>query len=153
MDALIAFGFDDVFEVATAAEMVSEMTRMLISQKKVKLPVISSACPSVVRLIRVRFPNLIEHISPLNVPVDLAAHLAAKRAMEKTGLPREKIGIVFITPCPAKVTALNTKRHRLLVDHEISMSEMYTASSLMCEVYEQYNKPVKLNHTIAKCGW
>ena len=33
-----------------------------------------------------------------------AAILAAKKALKKTGLPREKIGIFFISPCPSKVT-------------------------------------------------
>ena len=50
------------------------------------------------------FPNLIPHLLPLNPPVEVAAGLAVKRAMEKTGLPREDIGICFISPCPSKVT-------------------------------------------------
>ena len=57
-----------------------------------------------VRLIRVRFPNLIPHLLPLNPPVEVAAVMAAERAMKKTGLPREAIGICFISPCPSKVT-------------------------------------------------
>ena len=55
-------GFDDVFEVSAAAELVSEATRQYISEHEEQLPLISTACPSVVRLIRVRFPNLIPHL-------------------------------------------------------------------------------------------
>ena len=125
--ALKKFGFDDVFEVAVAAEMISEMTRRLISEESVSLPIISSACPSVVRLIRVRFPNLIEKISPLNVPADLAAAIALDKAMKETGLPKEKIGIIFITPCPAKMTAINSPIgiQRSDINGVIAMSEIY----------------------------
>ena len=104
LNALRLMGFDDVFEVGAAAELVSEATREYISTHEEDLPLISTACPSVVRLIRVRFPNLIPHLLPLNPPVEVAASLALQRAMEKTGLPREKIGICFISPCPSKVT-------------------------------------------------
>ncbi|HKM32134.1 MAG TPA: [Fe-Fe] hydrogenase large subunit C-terminal domain-containing protein, partial [Oscillospiraceae bacterium] len=103
---LLDIGFDDVYEVSTAAEMVSELTRKLIAEGKLATPIISSACPSVSRLIRVRFPSLIDMLLPINAPMELAASNALRIATEKTGLPREKIGIIFISPCPAKVTAV-----------------------------------------------
>lgn len=101
-------GFDDVYEVSGAAELVSEMSRTYADSHKEQWPLISTACPSVVRLIRVRFPNLIEHLLPIQAPVDLAATLARKKAMAETGLPADQIGIIFISPCPAKVTAIKT---------------------------------------------
>lgn len=104
--ALKKLGFDDVYEVSGAAEMISEMSRNYIAKNINNRPFISSACPAVVRLIRVRFPNLIEHLLPFAAPVDLAATLARQKAMALTGLPSEKIGIIFISPCPAKVTAM-----------------------------------------------
>lgn len=105
LNALIELGFDDVFEVAKAAEIVSAATRQYMLNQNVLKPVISSACPAVTRLIRVRFPNLIDHILPLNAPVEVAARFAKKEAMKKTGLSKEEIGAIFISPCPAKVTA------------------------------------------------
>ena len=90
-------GFDDVFEVSAAAELVSAASRIYVNDHPKKWPLISTACPSVVRLIRVRFPNLIDHMLPLLPPVEVASRLALEKAMEKTGLPREKIGIVFIS--------------------------------------------------------
>ena len=41
------FGFDDVYEVAKAAEIVSAVTRSLMKSGKLIKPVISSACPAV----------------------------------------------------------------------------------------------------------
>ena len=93
-----------MFEVSAAAELVSEATRQYISEHEGQLPLISTACPSVVRLIRVRFPNLIPP-SPAPEPAGGGGGiLAAEKAMKDTGLPREKIGIMFISPCPSKVT-------------------------------------------------
>ena len=103
LTALLHMGFDDVFEVAAAAEIVSEVSQKYIARHPERWPFISTACPSVVRLIRVRFPNLIEHLLPSNPPVEVAARLARKEAMKKTGLPSEDIGIIFISPCPSKV--------------------------------------------------
>lgn len=106
LTALKRLGFDDVFEVAGAAEIVSQLSREYIEKNQDKYPVISSACPSVVRLIQVRFPNLIEHLMPIYAPIECAAKIARKKAMKKTGLTEEKIGIIFISPCPAKVSSV-----------------------------------------------
>ena len=127
LNALLLMGFNDVFEVSAAAEMVSEATREYISAHEEKLPLISTACPSVVRLIRVSFPNLIPHMLPLNPPVEVAASLAVKKALKMTGLPREKIGIVFISPCPSKVTyvkaPLGTEKSE--VDCVLAIKDVY----------------------------
>lgn len=127
LNALVKMGFDDVFEVSAAAELVSEATRQYISEHEGQLPLISTACPSVVRLIRVRFPNLIPHLLPLNPPVEVAGILAAEKAMKDTGLPREKIGIMFISPCPSKVTyvksPLGTEKSQ--VDHVLAIKDVY----------------------------
>lgn len=127
LNALLLMGFNDVFEVSAAAELVSEATREYLNHHEDNLPIISTACPSVVRLIRVRFPNLISHLLPLNPPVEVAASLAAQRAMQKTGLERQEIGICFISPCPSKVTysksPLGTEKSQ--VDHVLAIKDVY----------------------------
>ena len=125
--ALIDFGFDEVYEVAKAAELVSAATRKMMKDGNLKRPVISSACPAVTRLIRVRFPNLIEHVLPLNAPVELAARLSKGAVHQRTGIPLEKIGAIFISPCAAKVTAskmpLGTEKSE--VNAVISINDIY----------------------------
>ena len=69
LHGLVELGFDWVFEVARAAEIVSDATRQILKSGNVKKPVISSACPAVVRLIQVRFPNLINNILKLESPM------------------------------------------------------------------------------------
>lgn len=127
LSALKRMGVDDVYEVSGAAELVSEMSRKYIEENKEQWPIISTACPSVVRLIRVRFPNLIEHLLPLKTPVDLAASLARAKAMKETGLPSEKIGIIFLSPCPAKVSAVKTPLgiEKSEVDAVLAIKDIY----------------------------
>ena len=127
LNTLLMMGFHDVFEVSAAAELVSEATREYLSENPDRLPAISTACPSVVRLIRVRFPNLIPDLLPLNPPVEVAAILAAEKAMKETGLPREKIGIIFISPCPSKVTYVKSPlgTDHSEVDRVLAIKEVY----------------------------
>ena len=105
LNALLSMGFDDVYEVSAAAELVSEASREYIEQHKAEVdgPFISTACPTMVRLISIKFPNLLPMLLPVNPPIEVAARLALEKALKTTGLPREKIGIFFISPCPSKV--------------------------------------------------
>ena len=98
-------GFDDVFEVACAAELVSAYTRKYIEREDIKKPVISSACPAITRIISMNYPYLCENIMPILPPIDIAAMLAREKAMsEHPELRDEDIGIIFISPCPANVS-------------------------------------------------
>lgn len=127
LSGLRLMGFDAVYEVSAGAEIISELSQDYIAKHKDKCPIISTACPSVTRLIRVRFPNLIDHLLPFKAPMDVAATLARKEAMEKTGLPSEKIGIFFLSPCPAKVTAVKTPLgyEKSDVDEVLAIKDIY----------------------------
>lgn len=127
LTGLLDMGFDDVFEVGAAAEIVSKMTRKYMADHPEGMPFISTACPSVVRLIRIKYPNLIPHLLPILAPVDMAAELAARKALKDTGLPRADIGIFFISPCPAKVTACRypLTSEKCEVDGVLSIKDVY----------------------------
>lgn len=129
LSALLKLGFNDVLEVAAAAEIVSELSRQYIANHPNGKPFISTACPSVTRLIRVRFPALLERLLPILPPVELAARVAARRAMQKTGLKREEIGVFFISPCPAKVTYVQDPLciEKSEIDRVLAVKKVYTA--------------------------
>ena len=129
LSALLKLGFNDVLEVAAAAEIVSELSRQYIANHPNGKPFISTACPSVTRLIRVRFPALLDRLLPILPPVELAARVAARRAMQKTGLKREEIGIFFISPCPAKVTYVQDPLciEKSEIDRVLAVKKVYTA--------------------------
>lgn len=109
LNGLLAIGFQDVFEVARAAEFLSDYQRQCITGGVERvMPQITSACPTVLRLIRMRFPKLIPNIAPVITPVELAAILARREAVAKTGLRPEEIGVFSIVPCSSKVTAAHS---------------------------------------------
>ena len=126
---LLALGFSDVFEVAAAAELVSAYTRLYINRTDIKKPVISSACPTITRMISKNYPYLCENIMPILPPVDIAAMLARKKAKEEhPELHDEDIGILFISPCPAKVSYVkNGEGKRPLIDAVLSVRDVYFA--------------------------
>lgn len=127
LTGLRAMGFDMIYEVSRAAELVSEATRQLIRENALKKPIISSACPAVVRLIKIRFPELCDNVMPLLAPMEVAAKMARREVIAMTGLPDEEIGVFFITPCPAKVTEINnpTNSEKSAVTGAIAISQIY----------------------------
>ena len=129
LTALKQIGFDDVFEVSKAAELISDATRKLMETGELKTPIISSACPAIVRLIRVRFPRLIPNVLPLISPMEESARLAREKAVKDTGLPAGDIGIFFITPCPAKITAIRqpVSLDKSNVDCALAIKDVYPA--------------------------
>ncbi|HHY99007.1 MAG TPA: 4Fe-4S dicluster domain-containing protein [Firmicutes bacterium] len=104
LGALLRMGFDDVFDVARAADIMSYVTRVYVKEHPGGRPFISPACPAVVRLIQVRFPSLLDRIVPVDAPARAAGKLARKKAVAELHLAPEDVGTFFITPCPAKMT-------------------------------------------------
>ena len=128
LDGLLNIGFDDVYEVSKAAELVSAYTRLYLKDEKVVKPAISSACPVVIRLINLRFPSLTDHIVPMLPPMEIAARLAKERALEEhPELAPEDIGVCFISPCPAKVSYVKNgfASYKSYVDEVVSISDVY----------------------------
>lgn len=103
-DVFLNMGFDEVFEVSPAAEVVSFITAQHILQEQPAKPLFSSSCPAVLRLIQLRFPELLKHAAPVLSPMEVASRLAKETVMKRTGLPYEEIAAFFISPCPAKIT-------------------------------------------------
>lgn len=127
LTAITESGFDDVFEAAEGARQINAKTRELLEGGSLPKPSISSACPAVLRLIAVKFPNLVQNIIPLRSPMEVAAKLARRRAVEKTGLKPEEIGIFFISPCAAKATSVKDLMtvHKSEVDGVLSMKDVF----------------------------
>jgi len=126
LTALKKLGFDEVFEVAKAAELVTDYSVKLIEEGNIQKPVISSACPAIVKLVEMRFPSLIPNVLPIISPKEAIARYARKYLLKK-GIPAKDIGIFFISPCAAKVT--NSRYPQTIdkseVDGIISMKEVY----------------------------
>lgn len=127
LEAFFEVGFTDVLEVASAAEVIAEHTKNYIGEAK-EFPVISSACPVILRLIQRRFPSLIANILPIMSPMELAAR-SIKKSYEEQGVKQENVGVFFISPCPAKATDIHKPKglDKSYVDGALSMQEVYKA--------------------------
>ena len=154
LNALLKLGFDDVFEVSAAAELVSEASREYIKAHADEGPFISSACPSVARLIRVKFPALLSKLLPIQPPVEIAAEIARARAIEKTGLPSEDSGIIFISPCPSKVSYAKAPLgiEKSNIDNVVAIKDVYPLLLPHMSKDESQLKPLSNSGRIG-LGW
>ena len=121
-------GFDEIFDVSLASEYVAkEIESYLKNYAGGRKPLISSTCPAVMRLIQVKFPELIKQVVPVLAPVEAAAIYVKREAAARKQLPTELIGVWFISPCPSKETNI---RQSVDVQHteltgSFSLSEIY----------------------------
>ena len=121
-------GFDEIFDVPLASEYIAkEIESYLKNYTGGRKPLISSTCPAVMRLIQVKFPELIKQVVPVLAPVEAAAIYVKREAAARKQLPTELIGVWFISPCPSKETNI---RQSVDVQHteltgSFSLSEIY----------------------------
>ncbi len=150
---LIKLGFDNVFEVALGAEFVTRAIREYLAKGTHCRPAISSACPAVVRLIQVNFPELIDHIVPIAAPVEVAAKLARELACRSESLQPSDIGVWFITPCPAKMTAVSQPlgAEQSHISGAIAISKIY--GNLLKALPAEHQDPACPRATRFGVGW
>ena len=153
LDALKAIGFEDVFEVARGADIVSRAIHEKLREPGLPKPLISSACPAVVRLIQVRFPDLIPNIVDVRQPMEVAAMIARQEFCRKHGCAPEDVGVFFITPCPAKMTAIRSPlgQEKSACDGAISMMEIY--GQLLPHIDRILANPTKPTSTYYGVRW
>ncbi len=120
-------GFDEVYDVARGADIVSMAVREKLRQPGCPRPLISSSCPAVVRLIQIRFPELIDNIVDVRSPMEMAAVSARREFCEKNHVKPEDVGCFFISPCAAKMTAIRRPLGHTssAVDGVISVMEIF----------------------------
>jgi len=125
--ALRKVGFDDAYDAACASESVSIAIQEYLDSVDSPRPLISPFCPAIVRLIQIRYPNLIDHLIPIESPMEIAAREAKHIKMQELGLKESEIGVIYLTPCPAKMLAIKhppRKKHSF-VDGTIAISDIY----------------------------
>lgn len=104
--ALVANGFDNFSDVSWMCEMVSRAVDTYLSDCGGPWPKISVTCPAIIRLILLRYPDLVAHLIPVHTPRELAAKLARRKFSAALGMPPEEIGIFYITPCSAMMQSI-----------------------------------------------
>lgn len=143
-------GFDEVFEVAYAAEAVSRSTARFLTREGPRKPVISSSCPAVTRLIRNRYPEYLDNLIPLRSPMEIAA----RSAKDRYGRKGKKIGAFFISPCAAKVTVVRDPLGTAVsaVDGVIGISEIWRSLQSAVTEGKQDARGIEKRKTVSFTG-
>ena len=149
MTALKMIGFDYVYEVAIGAEIVTDASNKYLEKNKTPRPMISSACPAVVRLIQIRFPSLIQQIMPVKSPMEVSAMNARREFCERNpGVNPDDIGVFFISPCAAKMTSVKNP-----IDVKKSaVNGVFSIKSVFFKLLKQMGK-IKVPEDIVQAGF
>ncbi|MEA2031465.1 MAG: [Fe-Fe] hydrogenase large subunit C-terminal domain-containing protein [candidate division Zixibacteria bacterium] len=149
-------GFDDAHDLAITCGDTSLAIEHFLDEYNGPKPLISNCCPSVVNLIQVRYPQLVDHIIPIKLPKRLAAREIKKEKAKELGLKPEDIGTFYITPCPVKMIAIKqpSSEEECYIDGVISIADIYAPllSALESEDEGDYRKSLE-SVCILGIGW
>jgi Fe-S-cluster-containing hydrogenase component 2 len=120
-------GFDEVVDVSTSSNALARALMKYMEGYKGRLPLIASHCPCVIRLIQVKYPDLVELIVPLDAPREVTAREIRKTFPKKLGLKPEEIGIFYTATCPAKTVSIKqpAEKSRSWFDVVIAIRDVY----------------------------
>ena len=127
LQALRSLGFDDVYDLSAMCDMHASATDAYLSECRGPWPKISVTCPAVIRLIQLRYPDMIENLLPIETPRELAAKLLRRRLVAEKGLDPGDIGIFLITPCSAMLQSIHHPEtlEASYMDGAFSIAEFY----------------------------
>lgn len=122
-------GFDYVYDGTIMCEMISRVIREYLKEYRSPRPIISSACPVLVRLIQRLFPSLCELIIPVEPPREMAAKNLRDEISRNKKIPKKDIGVFHITPCAAKIVSINypESMEKSYLDGAISIKDIYNS--------------------------
>jgi iron only hydrogenase large subunit-like protein len=125
--AIFELGFDEVQEEAMVTEFMIGMIRDYIRANREKRPILSSNCPTVVRLIQLKSPSLLPNLFHLEAPMSILTSYLRDRIIAEKGFAEDEIGIFLIVPCPAHVTAVHQPEgaYKHLQDGAFSIGRIY----------------------------
>ncbi|MBM3287016.1 MAG: 4Fe-4S dicluster domain-containing protein [Candidatus Eisenbacteria bacterium] len=126
---LLMLGFDAVWDFAVEISLVDRAIKEYLENWKGPLPLISVACPVVVRLVQVAYPRMVDQLICIQPPREIAGREAKRRYSGELGIPRDQIAAIHITPCQAKTISILEPAERVEsnLDGTLGISEVYNA--------------------------
>ncbi len=120
-------GFDFAYDIAYACEWVGVAIQEYLKEYKGRRPLISNFCPTVIRLIQVKYPDLVELVVPIEVPREIVAREAKHRLSMEFNVPMGEIGVIYITPCPSKMVSIRqpAMKEKSWIDVAVSIPDIY----------------------------
>ena len=125
--AISDLGFRHIYEVEQSVDVIKQLLTKKMQDPDKEMPVISSFCPAIVRLIQVKFPSLVGNLMLTKPPLDLTALYIKKHLVETQGIAPEDIGIFYVAPCAAKIAAVKSPvgDEKSPIDGVINMNYLY----------------------------
>jgi Fe-S-cluster-containing hydrogenase component 2 len=127
LGGLKSIGFDEAYDQALICGMVSFAVQEYLREHQGPRPLISNTCPVIIHLIQAKYPNLLAHLVPLDVPREIAAREIKKAKAKQLELPEKEIGAFYLTPCPSKMVSIiqPSGRGPSHLDGAIAISDVY----------------------------
>ena len=138
---VLSLGFDEIADESMVTDIMSKFIQNYIRNHKDIRPIISSNCPAVVRLIQVRFTDLLKNILHLESPMSIIATYIREKIFREKNIDKKDIGVFPIVPCIAQVTAVHQPEgtYRHLHDGAISIREIYRKIMDIYEDIDEYD--------------
>jgi iron only hydrogenase large subunit-like protein len=127
LQALTQVGFDSYYDMSWMCEMVAGATDAYLSEVGGPWPRISVTCPAIVRLVQIRYPDMLANLVPIEVGRELAAKWLRPKLAAELHLDPKEIGIFFITPCTAIMNSILSPvgMEQSYLDGAFSISELF----------------------------
>jgi iron only hydrogenase large subunit-like protein len=147
LSVLKELDFDFAYDETIMCEMISGVIEEYLSENNKPMPIISSTCPVVVRLIQRLFPALCKLIIPIEPPREISGKLLREEISNQHNIPKEDIGIFHITPCAARMVSINypESMEKSYLDGAISIRELY--NSMMMKLKQKKTDPIAMLQT------
>ena len=105
LEGLLRIGFDSVFEVAAAAEVMSAVTHYELNYGSIPHPIITTDCPVILRIVRIRFPSLLPHLLNYRSPMEVAARWSKRLAVKERDFRKRTSAAYIFPPVPPNARA------------------------------------------------
>jgi iron only hydrogenase large subunit-like protein len=126
LNGLKGLAFDEAYDIGKACEAYITVLKEYLHSSSENRPLISTLCPAIVRLIQIKFPDFMGNLLSLEAPRGIAGSDKISKAKE-LGIDPTEIGGIYITPCPAKMIAVNQPQCKSdpNLDGAIAISDIY----------------------------
>ena len=127
LNGLKELAFNEAYDIGRAGEVYTTALKEYLHNYSNSKPLISTLCPSIVRLIQLRFTGFMSSLLFLEAPRGIASLEVKRKKSKELGIDPKDIGAIYITPCPAKMIAVNQPqcKSESRLDGALAISDIY----------------------------
>jgi Na+-translocating ferredoxin:NAD+ oxidoreductase RNF subunit RnfB len=104
--ALRCLGFDAVWDFTIELALFNRAMVDYVDNWKGPFPLISIACPVIVRLVQVLYPDMVDQLIRIQPPRELAGRELKRKYSQELGIHPDEIAAIYITACQAKTISI-----------------------------------------------